>query len=334
MLAACCCGVGGDAKGLGSAPPAAKHPASAQAAAIKPSRAAHPTIEREFNLARPENIAAPFAIRSKGWHVAASPATPANCGNNPVDSPHRACNLPVVYLAFSDESGTGSIKDEPIIAVAAVVINPDTQWDGVQADIDTLLLHVPEQRRNKFEFHASRLFGQLRKETNRLLLSGILSIPFRRHLPIFYAAADRNGVGKTIGSNDIDQITIAAQAGCFTMAAAQLEKAISTFQPRGQQEKILWIADNVKAAATMKAGLKLFQQTPMFADLPKTKFEHIIDTVYFGNSHESRPLQLADACNFVITKHLMKNAAIKPYYRLIEPQISGRQESIMFQDAT
>jgi hypothetical protein len=197
-----------------------------------------------------------------------------------------------------------------------------------------LLLNVPENRRSKFEFHASDLFGQLRKEINKTLLKGILSIPFKRHLPIFSAAADRKGIGRLLKTDDIDKITIIAQAACFTLAAAQLETALTTFPWRGLYEKVLWIAESAKAATMMKEGLKLFQQTPLFAYVPSTKFEHIIDTIYFGNSHESRALQLADACNFVIRHRLMKNQAIDPYYRLIEMQLFGKQDGIMFNDAT
>ncbi|HEY1851919.1 MAG TPA: hypothetical protein VGG60_12905, partial [Candidatus Binataceae bacterium] len=42
----------------------------------------------------------------------------------------------VVRVVYSDESGTGSIEEEPITVVAAIVINLDTQWEGVEADLD------------------------------------------------------------------------------------------------------------------------------------------------------------------------------------------------------
>jgi hypothetical protein len=33
-----------------------------------------------------------------------------------------------VFVAYSDESGVGSIKKEPITVVTAVMMNIDTQW--------------------------------------------------------------------------------------------------------------------------------------------------------------------------------------------------------------
>ena len=124
-----------------------------------------------------------------------------------------------------------------------------------------------------------------------------------------------------------------AQALCFTLAAVRLETTASAFFDTQSLQKILWIANTAKAGALMKEGLRLFQQTPMFPDLPETKLEHIIDTIYFGDSKESRGLQLADACNFVIKRRLMKHGAIDPYCRLIEPQIFGKQDGIMYDES-
>jgi hypothetical protein len=50
----------------------------------------------------------------------------------------------------------------------------------------------------------------------------------------------------------------------------------------------------------MKSSLRQYQQAAIVDEEPTTQFKHILDTVYFGHSHESIGLQLADACNFFI----------------------------------
>jgi hypothetical protein len=72
----------------------------------------------------------------------------------------------------------------------------------------------------------------------------------------------------------------------------------------------------------MKELLKLSQIRAIMPDFPTTKLEHVIDTIYFGDSKESRALQLADVCNYVIRRHLVGKANAAPYYRLIEPQLT------------
>jgi hypothetical protein len=93
-----------------------------------------------------------------------------------------------------------------------------------------------------------------------------------------------------------------------------VEGAFAPFVPN---EKVLWIADRANAAQAMKAFLKMSQSRELVPGVSQSKLEHIIDTIYFGDSHESRALQLADACNFVIKRRLMNNPDIEPYYSLI-----------------
>jgi len=48
---------------------------------------------------------------------------------------------------------------------------------------------------------------------------------------------------------------------------------------------------------------------------------HLADTIYFGNSEESRALQLADVCCATITRQLRGDPAALPYYRALRGQI-------------
>ena len=226
---------------------------------------------------------------------------------------------PVVYLVFSDESDAGDVQG--VVVVAAVLINPDSQWDAVREDMDRLVREkVPEEKRSRFEFHAHNLFGQLGRASNKNLLTGLLSIPFRRSLLIFWGAVNRKAFAESTAGKATDpkHRAVLTQSLAFSLCAVRIENLMRSVIP-GQ--KLLWIADNTRAGEAMKTTLKLCQEFPILPDIPFTQLDHVIDTIYFGHSNESRGLQLADACNFVIRRHLIGKADIEPFYRLIETQI-------------
>jgi len=85
----------------------------------------------------------------------------------------------------------GSMEKEPLTVVAALMLNLDSQWGPVERDLKAL------EPKKIYEFKGTRLFrdlrnGRLKEEANRLLC-GVLSLPVKHKLPIFYAAIDRLG---------------------------------------------------------------------------------------------------------------------------------------------
>jgi hypothetical protein len=76
-------------------------------------------------------------------------------------------------VVYSDESGTGSIAEEPITVVTALMLNLDSQWEPVHQDLEAL------RPSPTFEFKGGRLFRELRNGRRReradAILRGILS---------------------------------------------------------------------------------------------------------------------------------------------------------------
>jgi hypothetical protein len=66
--------------------------------------------------------------------------------------------------------------------------------------------------------------------------------------------------------------------------------------------------------------------------VPYAPTSHIVDTVYFGNSEESRAIQLADVCCATITRWLRNDAAVLPYYYLLQGQVLGAGISFRLED--
>lgn len=73
----------------------------------------------------------------------------------------------------------------------------------------------------------------------------------------------------------------------------------------------------------MKRSLAAYQKAVPIPGIPATRFDHIVDTVYFGQSNESYGIQLADACNFFLKQHLAGNQAAERFYAILKDQIVG-----------
>ena len=143
-----------------------------------------------------------------------------------------------VYLAFSDESGKGDERTDPFVLVAAAVINPDTQWDNVQGEIDRLIKdNVSPSLQANYEIHAQRLFGQLDRPNYKKLLTGILQIPFKFHLPVAAAAVHRDGMRRAVRATTLikqpteKELLQLAQGLAFYLCAQRVETGFWTYIP-------------------------------------------------------------------------------------------------------
>lgn len=250
----------------------------------------------------------------------------------------------IVRVVFSDESGTGDEKREPIAVVAAVMFNIDSQWFPFMED----LAELPKR-----EFKGHKLFANLRNGRKRKqadhILRAFLSAPARHKLPIFYAAIDRVGFSRGLAASKLPafvppKIRSRMPPGNIYMFPAFgicLEEVDSYVHVLLPNEQVLWITDdNERAESLIKAAHYFLEMKrrfpkdpeplpPRFAHLdrrfPRERLparpSHVIDAIYFGKSNESRALQLADICAHTIRLALQGDAAATPYFGLINHQI-------------
>jgi hypothetical protein len=233
----------------------------------------------------------------------------------------------VVRVVYSDESGTGSVKDEPITVVGAIMLNLDSQWEPVEAD----LAELPSRR----EFKGKNLYKDLRKNRHAVeadeILRLFLSIPMNHHVPIFFGAVDRAAFARNkkgvlgVGSQLAGSHT--ALDSAFQHCFDQVDSYALAAFPR---ERILWIADhNEPKEADIRQRHNWFNigvavDVPGLMGLRPAKQTHqprIVDTLYFGHSKHSRLLQLADICCSTIMLHLRKSELVEPYYALIRRRV-------------
>jgi hypothetical protein len=225
-------------------------------------------------------------------------------------------------IAFSDEAGTGDETQEPILVVAATLIDPDLQWNPIKSKVDSILAnHVPAGQRAEFEFKAARLYAQLSKNKNEALLREFLGIIPTFQLPIFWGAINRKGMRDNYATMKLSCSTDDMQNAGFIIAAIMAEAFIGQWFP---DERVLWIADETRARIPMRMSLREYQKRALIPDEQTTKFDHIIDTVFYGSSRESTGIQLADACNFFIKRHHMGDRSAERFFKIIYPYMARR----------
>jgi Protein of unknown function (DUF3800) len=265
-------------------------------------------------------------------------------------------------VIFSDESGVGSEAEEPITVITALMLDLDSQWEPLISDVETTLattLKGPGQATG-YEIKGDRLSKDLRsgrgyREQATQILNGLLSLPTKHQFPIFYGSFDRAGFKKVEdylkglrhSLRKVLQASVRVDPA-FGEALHHVNTYTDTSVPK---EKVLWIHDrnsgvvskNVELAYLRLQGIARMQHEQLREkgsitfgggragfSIPSSNI-HIVDTIYFGNSVDSRLLQLADLYCSIITSHLLvtygyfgkthKTAVLAPFYSLIAGQV-------------
>jgi len=81
------------------------------------------------------------------------------------------------------------------------------------------------------------------------------------------------------------------------------------------------------SAVALQNGMAV-PQMPDFDNRPL----RVIDTIYFGDLHESLALQLADVCCSTITRHLLGEPEAEPFYNIIRQQVITDNSLIRYSD--
>ncbi len=216
------------------------------------------------------------------------------------------------------------------------MLNLDSQWPQLPEDIDfTLAQQIPNPV--SLELKGARLYRQIRRglrlsdnedETDRSYEAShafhcCFTALIRHGVPVFGAAVDRMAFKQLQEKGqfaDLNPYSIA-----FGECLRQIDNYAHTMLPR---EQILWIADRAgHYEASMKDVLRAMRETQKaLGGMPPPGFSeprvsHISDTIYFGNSHESRMLQLADLCATTLAFHLRQEAYAERHYEQMRPQL-------------
>lgn len=248
-----------------------------------------------------------------------------------------------VRLVFSDESGNGS-KDDPNTVVAAILVNFDW-WTELQEQLEGLIeaqgidpaTYEIKGTRLARDIRVARLHPSTEHERRavaaKAIWNGAMGLLYLHKVPVFGAAVNRAGFAELCKFPPqepfIDREAVTPYMTAFADCLTQVDRYVHTLLPH---DEILWISDKagdhenrlknvLKGIRTIERKFDLRQFDPR---LPEPHILHIKDTIYFGHSHESRGLQLADLCAATIAYHLRGETDIEDFHTLLTIQLVNR----------
>lgn len=196
-------------------------------------------------------------------------------------------------------------------------------------------------------------------------LAHVLSIATKHGIHIFHGAVNRAGRAAWCREHGFNASLQSDQEAAFNECVRRLDNFVHTFTP---SERVLWIADKTGFEKSVRHGLQFHQwiqtvdndtlrkmfavisnlsalmegeeaeaqkqpYSALAAALHEPRALQVIDTIYFGASHDSLALQLADVCCAVITQYLLGNEKAKPFYNLIRQQVITDGTFVVYSDA-
>jgi hypothetical protein len=235
----------------------------------------------------------------------------------------------LVRLLYLDEAGISKRDEEPYLVVAGMIVHGDRDWKPLQARIDVLVReYIPEEDREDFVFHATELFSggkyftreKWPREKRWEILRKLVSIPHAMHLPVISGWVDRS---ESI-FEDSDAPDVLAHTMAFCQCLISAERWMRYFC---ENDVAMVIAEDTQSVKpSLKGALRTLRDPKRLVelqldDVPNLPLQKIVDTVHFAGKRESGPLQIADACAFVLKRHLMGKADITSFYELLRPVI-------------
>jgi hypothetical protein len=245
----------------------------------------------------------------------------------------------VVRFVFMDEGGIS--KHEPHIVVGGVFVHGDKQLVPLEEALQQIVeRHIPEPDRDGFVFHTKDIWSGAKyfKDRERWplnkrldILKEIALIPKHLRIPIVFHQVERAQIerdGPLEWSKD--DVSIYAHAIAFCRCALLIEKKMRSLWP--EEVAQLVAEDNPQAREAIKFAHSMTRNKQRLLDrlnaekqksalLDYVPLDRIRGSVHFAEKTESRPLQLADFCTFIIRGFLRGNQHSRALYELLRPRM-------------
>ena len=241
-------------------------------------------------------------------------------------------------FVFTDEGGIS--RDEPFAVVAGIFVHGDDQLVRLEEELDRLRRkHIPEAYRRDFVFHAKDIWsgkGKIFKNREEWplhrrisMLRDLARVPRKLDIPVVYEAVERATFGPTEEQKQSGlkptefEIATALHSVAFCACTIRIEQFMRAKWPKEVAQVVA--EDNDQVRTMLKGTHEIFRE-PSKADgklvpnsvLPLRK---IRGSVHFASKAESKPLQLADLCAFVIRGHLSRHPKNAPLYRRLKSKM-------------
>ncbi|MEP0313236.1 DUF3800 domain-containing protein [Hyphomonas sp.] len=244
-------------------------------------------------------------------------------------------------LTYIDEGGTSD--REPFMVVAGVMVDADYDLVNIEAWFDALVAtHIPEPDREGFIFHATDIWsggGYFKSKEDwpldrRLeILDELVATPAMFQVPVGYGAIRKESwnFGQLFPHFTNKQRGALLHASAYGRCCQMVE---GYMRRRAENEITLLIAEDRDHVRETVKGLHALLQHPDAREIlnaPEAHFVpfvHIRDTVHFAKKAESRLLQLADICTFVIRGHLSGHPQNPRLYDVLEPCLIWKDNGV------
>jgi hypothetical protein len=236
----------------------------------------------------------------------------------------------LVYCVFFDESGT-SVND-PIVVVAGVLIDGNTQWKPIEKALAALRdRHIaPDQMPHFKGFHATDMFQGAGKifgkevrpiEESHAILQQVVELPSQFQIPVAFGytrKADDRAALKTPAQRRASAARhhAAAASYCAVMADDYLKHrrpddlAWAVAEDNTQHKDVVSSMYRLLTNNSGVEGFEMFGNTSTSYSLtfrPDTvPLSKIISGFHYASKSNEPLLQLADSCAFAVRRWLQK----------------------------
>jgi hypothetical protein len=245
-----------------------------------------------------------------------------------------------VRLTYLDEAGISNPRQEPYLVIAGIILHGDQHWRPLEEELRAIgRRYLPDEAKPLFHakdiFHGSGAFDRNNKKWPRHrrwhLLAELCELPRKFDVPVVVAFTERarfrTQILEQFPKLSAANIQIITHADTFVRAAMAVEGWMSL--SANKNESALMVAED---APNMRKILKAVHSgyTDRFRligdGLKLFHSNHIVDTVHFAGKRESMPLQVADACAFIIKRRLMQIADSVTFFDVLRPQIAWHDD--------
>lgn len=228
-------------------------------------------------------------------------------------------------FAFLDEGGIA--QQEPYVVVAGVLVHADDEVIPLESELEALVRkHIPETDQEGFVFHAADIWGGGKYFKNRdewpwekraAILDDLVLIPEKLQIPVIYSYLAKEAQRPEIEPEMIAKgnarpfdYEIAYHSIAFANCFLRVEQMMRKIWPDEIAQVVA--EDNADARKTIKGVVQILRTPSRLQKLGLDRadvlpLERIRGSVQFAEKTESRPLQLADACAFLIRRRHYKH---------------------------
>lgn len=231
-------------------------------------------------------------------------------------------------IAYLDESGIGNIKQDPVVVVAGVLVHADTQWFRIEQRLEYIRQNfVPKDKRNGLIFHAKDIYHgtnqfsreEWDKDLRLSILDELVKIPGDFNLPVLWGICDRSMPSTVLPKGPAQDHLAMSYVHAATWAIMHAEYFMRLHQAEVEVFSITMENNNILRKSLKSWHKYLRYNLPQFGpyvDAGYLPLTHCIDTPHFAEKDECSPLQVADACAFVIKR---KEAKARDWDRFYPP---------------